>query len=41
MKKEVEIPIKDKAYNEEYQMNIYEGNSKAWGLLIISLEGNL
>ena len=36
MTKEVEIPIRDKAYNDEDKMNIYEGNSKAWYFLIIS-----
>ena len=37
MTKEVDIPTEDKAYNDEDIMNIYEGNSKAWDLLIISL----
>ena len=29
MTKEVYIPTKDKAYNDEDKINIYEGNSKA------------
>ena len=37
MTKEVDIPTEDKSYNDEDKMKIYEGNSKAWGLLIISL----
>ena len=36
MTKEVEIPIRDKSFNDEDKMNIYEGNSKAWDFLIIS-----
>ena len=37
MTKEVDIPTEDKSYNDEDKMNIYEGNSKAWDLLIMSL----
>ena len=37
MTKEVDIPIEDKSYNYEDKMKIYEGNSKAWDLLIIIL----
>ena len=35
--KEVEIPTEDEAYNDEDKMKIYEGNSKAWDILIVSL----
>ena len=37
MTKEVETPTEDEAYNDEDKMKIYEGNSKACHLLIISL----
>ena len=37
MTKEIDIPTEYKAYNDEDKMKIYEGNSKAWGLIIISL----
>ena len=35
--KEIDIPTEYKAYNDEDKMNIYEGNSKAWDVIIISL----
>ena len=35
--KEWEIPSEEDAEIDEYQLKIYEGNSKAWDLLIISL----
>ena len=35
--KEVEIPTEDKSENDEEKMKIYEGNSKACDLIIISL----
>ena len=35
--KEVEIPTEDKAEKYEEKINIYEGNSKSWYFLIISL----
>ena len=37
--KEVEISIEYEAENDEENMKIYEGNSKAWDFLIISLTG--
>ena len=35
--KEVYVPTEDEAENDEDKLKIYEGKSKAWGLLIISL----
>ena len=35
--KELEIPTEDEEDNDEDKMKIYEGNSKAWDFLIISL----
>ena len=37
--KEVEISTEYEAENDEENMKIYEGNSKAWDFLIISLTG--
>ena len=36
--KEVDIPTEYEAKNDEDKMKIYEGNSKAWNFLIISLK---
>ena len=35
--KEVEIPTEDETYNDEDKIKIYEGKSKSWYFLIISL----
>ena len=35
MTKEVDIPTKYEAYNDEDEMKIYEENSKAWDFLTI------
>ena len=34
----LEIPTEDEEDNDEDKMKIYEGNSKAWNFLIISLK---
>ena len=35
--KQVEIPTEDEADTDEDEMKIYEGNSKAWDFLLVSL----